>query len=50
MHATIGAISSGVATIPFSYSRKFEGLFGNLEYPLCYFSSEFFFGRSIRKK
>lgn len=33
MHATIGAISSGVATIPFSYSRKFEGLFGNLDYP-----------------
>lgn len=33
MHATIGAISSGVATIPFSYSRKFEGLFGNIDYP-----------------
>ncbi len=33
MHATIGSISSGVATIPFSYSRKFEGLFGNLNYP-----------------
>lgn len=33
MHATIGSISSGVATIPFSYSRKFEGLFGNIGYP-----------------
>ena len=33
MHATIGAISSGVATIPFSYSRKFEGLYGNIDYP-----------------
>lgn len=33
MHATIGAFSSGVATIPFSYSRKFEGLYGNLDYP-----------------
>lgn len=33
MHSTIGSISSGVATIPFSYSRKFEGLFGNLNYP-----------------
>ena len=32
MHATIGALSSGVATIPFSYSRKFEGLFGSLDY------------------
>ena len=24
MHSTIGAISAGVATIPFSYSRKFK--------------------------
>lgn len=33
MHATIGAFSSGVATIPFSYSRKFEGLYHSLQYP-----------------
>lgn len=33
MHSTIAAFSSGVATIPFSYSRKFEGLYGDLEYP-----------------
>ena len=33
MHSTIGAISSGVATIPFSYSKKFEGLFDDLNYP-----------------
>lgn len=32
MHATIGALSSGVATIPLAYSRKFEGLFGSLGY------------------
>ena len=32
MHATIGAFSSGVATIPVSYSRKFEGLYESLEY------------------
>ena len=32
MHATIAAFSSGVATIPFSYSKKFEGLFGALGY------------------
>lgn len=32
MHSTIGAFSSGVPVIPFSYSRKFEGLFGNLNY------------------
>lgn len=33
MHATIGAMSSGVPVIPFSYSKKFEGLFGNIQYP-----------------
>ena len=32
MHATIAAFSSGVATIPVSYSRKFEGLYGSLDY------------------
>ena len=32
MHATIAAFSSGVATIPFSYSRKFEGLYHDLGY------------------
>lgn len=33
MHATIAAYSSGVPVVPISYSRKFEGLFGNLNYP-----------------
>lgn len=33
MHATIGAFSSGVATIPFAYSRKFKGLYDNFNYP-----------------
>lgn len=33
MHATIGAFSSGVVTIPFAYSRKFQGLYDNLGYP-----------------
>ena len=33
MHSTIAAFSSGVITIPISYSRKFEGLFGSLDYP-----------------
>lgn len=32
MHATIGSFSAGVPVIPFSYSRKFEGLFGSLNY------------------
>lgn len=32
MHATIAAFSTGVANIPFSYSRKFEGLYGSLNY------------------
>jgi polysaccharide pyruvyl transferase WcaK-like protein len=33
MHATIASYSSGVATIPLAYSRKFVGLFNNLNYP-----------------
>lgn len=33
MHATIGAFSAGVATIPVAYSRKFSGLFEHLNYP-----------------
>ena len=33
MHATIAACSAGVADIPFSYSRKFEGLYDSLNYP-----------------
>ena len=34
MHASIGAFSSGVFTIPFAYSRKFEGYYGRLSYPI----------------
>ena len=33
MHATIGALSSGVPTIPLAYSRKFSGVFGTIQYP-----------------
>lgn len=33
MHSTVAAFSSEVVTIPISYSRKFEGLFGSLNYP-----------------
>lgn len=33
MHATIGALSSGVRTIAFAYSRKFRGLYDDLGYP-----------------
>ena len=33
MHATIAAISSGVPVIPVAYSRKVNGLYGNLQYP-----------------
>lgn len=32
MHACIAAFGSGVAVVPVSYSRKFEGLFGSLGY------------------
>lgn len=33
MHGTIAALSTGVPDIPFSYSRKFEGLYESLNYP-----------------
>lgn len=33
MHAAIAAFSSGVATIPFAYSKKFGDLFGSVGYP-----------------
>lgn len=32
MHATIAAISTMVPVLPFSYSRKFEGLFSSMDY------------------
>lgn len=32
MHSTIGAISSGVTTIPFSYAHKFESLYSKIGY------------------
>lgn len=32
MHATIGAISAGTPVLPFSYSRKFEGLYESIGY------------------
>lgn len=34
MHATIAAFTSGVPTVPAAYSRKFDGFFGNLGYPV----------------
>ena len=35
MHATIAALSSFVPVIPVSYSRKFQGLFQSIGYPIC---------------
>ena len=32
MHATVAGVSSGVATIPVAYSRKFSGLYNNIGY------------------
>lgn len=32
MHSTIAAISSATPVIPIAYSRKFNGLYGNLDY------------------
>jgi colanic acid/amylovoran biosynthesis protein len=33
MHATIAAVSTGVACVPLAYSKKFSGVFGTLNYP-----------------
>ncbi|GLQ09188.1 hypothetical protein GCM10007913_11200 [Devosia yakushimensis] len=33
MHAAIAALSAGVPVMPVAYSRKFNGLFGTLDYP-----------------
>ena len=41
MHATIGAFSSGTAVIPFSYSRKFEGLYKQFNYDYIVSGREF---------
>ena len=49
MHATIAAFSSGVATIPFSYSRKFEGLYNNLHYDYCINGKELTTEEAIEK-
>ena len=32
MHACIAAVSAGVPVVPVAYSRKFSGLFGQLDY------------------
>lgn len=32
MHSTIAAFSTGVPVVPFSYSRKFEGLYNDYDY------------------
>ena len=34
MHATVAALSSDTAVLPFGYSRKFSGLFGSLGFPV----------------
>lgn len=34
MHACIGAFSAGVPTVPLAYSRKFNGLFSSIAYPV----------------
>ena len=33
MHATIGAVSCGIPTLPLAYSRKFKGVYNSIQYP-----------------
>ena len=49
MHATIGAISSGVVTIPFSYAYKFETLYSKLNYPYVISAKKLTTKEALRK-
>ena len=49
MHATIAAISSSVPVLPFSYSRKFEGLFETLDYHIMVHGQKDTFQQSLIK-
>ena len=49
MHATIGAVSSGVATIPVGYSRKFNGVFGDIDYPFVVDMTKLSTEESVKK-
>lgn len=49
MHATIAALSAGIPVIPFSYSRKFEGLFASLDYGFVISGTKLSTDESIRK-
>lgn len=49
MHSTIAAFSAGVPTIPFAYSRKFQGLYDSLEYPHYIDASKMNTEQAVRK-
>lgn len=49
MHSTIGAFSAGIPTIPFSYSRKFEGLYNSLNYPYIIRGNEMNTEKAVEK-
>ena len=49
MHSAIAAFSSGVAAIPVTYSRKFEGLFNTLNYPYLIHGKEYDTDLAIKK-
>ncbi|MBW4846030.1 MAG: polysaccharide pyruvyl transferase family protein [Lachnospiraceae bacterium] len=48
MHATIASLSAAIPVIPFSYSRKFEGLFESLDYPYIISGTKMSTEESIR--
>ena len=49
MHSTIASFSSGVVTIPVSYSRKFEGLFNSLNYKYIIHAKEYNTDEAVNK-
>lgn len=48
MHSTIGAISSGVATVPFSYAYKFEALYSHINYPYVLHATQIETDKALR--
>lgn len=49
MHSTIAAFSTYVPVIPFSYSRKFEGLFESLDYDYVIKAREWKMDKSLKQ-
>ncbi|MRM91198.1 polysaccharide pyruvyl transferase family protein [Faecalicatena contorta] len=48
MHASIAAFSSGVPVLPFAYSRKFDGVYGDMNYNHVIYAKREYTGSAIK--